>query len=194
MRDDRHDNTADLPGDAIKAESERAAKIEQLERTLADEREHSASLRSQVNELRFQSEILEKSYSKQLEDARQRAVDAEANAEELKARVAQLNSAREDAIALLTEAKAEIDRLSSHRNQLVQQAATQGSRYTDAADEQTADGTINTLLDDAKWVRDKKPDEDAPLQAEAEARAAEKAAAEEMISPELVFTAKSADS
>jgi DNA repair exonuclease SbcCD ATPase subunit len=190
MRDDRQPNSADLPGNAIKAESEQAAKIDLLERTLADEREHSASLRSQVNEFRFQIEILEKSYSKQLEDARQRAVDAEANAEELKARVAQLNSAREDAIALLTEAKAEIDRLSSYNNQLDRHAATRDGLHIDGADEQTADGTINTLLDDAKWARDKKPDEDDRLRAEAEARAAEKAAAEEMISPELVFTAE----
>jgi chromosome segregation ATPase len=179
---------------AREAEARSDAKIEQLERTLADEREHSASLRSSVNELRFQIEILEKSYSKQLEDARLRADAAEQRADEQQIRVAELDGARQDAIQLLTEAKAEIDRLSSQREQRNDPAVAPKGRPEVREDDVLSDeGTINTLLDDAKWVRDKAPDEEARLKAEAEAKAAEDAAHEDMISPDLVFTAKAAD-
>jgi hypothetical protein len=160
-------------------------------------------------------EILDKSYAKQLDDARQRAEAAEQNADRHRLRVVELDQAREDAIALLTEAKAEIDRLATERNRLNRQVPTRdgwpiGADATTAAADATAaaadtsadaaaaaelyaEGTINTLLDDAKWVRDKAPDEQALLKGEADARAAEQAAQEEMISPDLVFTARAAD-
>lgn len=177
--------------------AERDAKIEQLERSIAEEREHTANLRSTVNELRFQAEILEKSYSNQLKVARERSEAAEKKSNDQLIRIAELDSARKDAIALLTDAKAEIDRLTTERNQLNRQLASRdGWRVEDLTedDELSDEGTINTLLDDAKWVRDKQPDAAAAAKAEAEARAAEEAQAEEMISPDLVFTAKAADS
>jgi DNA repair exonuclease SbcCD ATPase subunit len=185
MSDDTTKDAIDSKGAAREAEARRDAQIEQLERTLADEREHSASLRSSVNELKFQMEILEKSYSKQLEDARARADAAGQQADEQQARLAELDGARQDAIQLLTEAKAEIDRLSNRQTQRNDPTAGRG--------ELSDEGTINTLLDDAKWVRDREPDAAATQQAEAEARAAEEAAQEEMISPDLVFTARAAD-
>jgi dTMP kinase len=196
MSDDSTKDAMDSKHGAREPEAHRDAEIEQLERRLADEREHSAGLRSSVNELRFQMEILEKSYSKQLEDARSRADAAEKRADEQRIRVADLDTARQDAIQLLSEAKAEIDRLSSLRKRSNDQPATRNDRpvgVLDEDDELSAEGTINTLLDDAKWVRDKEPGEEARLTADAEARAAEEAAQEEMISPDLVFTARTAD-
>lgn len=196
MSDDTTQDAIESRRAAREAEARRDAKIEQLERALADERGHSAALRSSVNELQFQMEILEKSYSKQLEDARARADAAEKRVDEQQVRVAELDGARQDAIQLLTEAKAEIDRLSNRRKPGSAQPTGRNDSLADAVgadDEYSEEGTINTLLDDAKWVRDKEPDDDARLKAETEARAAEEAAQEEMISPDLVFTARAAD-
>jgi len=194
MSDDTTKDAIDPKRAAREADARRDAQIEQLERTLADEREHSASLRSSVNELRFQIEILEKSYSKQLEDARARADAADQRADEQQARLAELDSARQDAIQLLTEAKAEIDRLSNRQKQHTDPSAGRSDWPARVVDDESSDeGTINTLLDDAKWVRDREPDEAAKQQADAEARAADEAAQEEMISPDLVFTARAAD-
>jgi hypothetical protein len=196
MSDDTTRDAIDSKHAAREAEARRDARIEQLERTLADEREHSASLRSSVNELRFQMDILEKSYAKQLEDARARADAADQRADDQQARIAELDGARQDAIQLLTEAKAEIDRLSNRQKQRNEPGAGRSdwpARVVDEDDEIADEGTINTLLDDARWVRDREPDEAAKQRAEAEARAAEAAAQEEMISPDLVFTSRAAD-
>lgn len=196
MSDDTTKDTIDSKRAARETEARRHAQIEQLERTLADEREHSASLRSSVNELKFQMEILEKSYSKQLEDARARADAADQRADGQQARLAELDAARQDAIQLLTEAKAEIDRLSNRQKQRSDPSAGRSdcsASVVDEADELSDESTINMLLDDTKWVRDREPDEAAKHQAEAEARAAEEADQKEMISPDLVFTARAAD-
>jgi chromosome segregation ATPase len=197
MSNDDPGKTSDDGRAGARAIAERDAKIEQLERSIAEEREHTANLRSTVNELRFQAEILEKSYSNQLKVAREQSEAAEKKSNEQLSRIAELDSARKDAITLLTDAKAEIDRLTTERNQLNRHLASRdGWQVEDSSedDELSAEGTINTLLDDAKWVRDKQPDAAAVAKAEAEARAAEEALAEEMISPDLVFTAKAADS
>ena len=98
-------------------------KIEQLERVIAEEREHSAALRESANELRFKLEILEKSYAKQLEDAKQRAESAERRNDENGARLAELDAAREDAIELLADARTELDR--RDRDSAVQHARFQ---------------------------------------------------------------------
>lgn len=177
--------------------NKRDAEVARLERAIEEEREHSAGLRSTVNELKFQAEILEKSYSKQLEDARLTAESAERKADQQTARIAELDSAREDAIALLTDAKAEIDRLEHERDQFRRQLASQnGSELEEVDCDDFSDdgGTINALMNDAKWVREKQPDDEERQKAEDEARAAEEAAAEDMISPDLVFTAKAGDS
>jgi hypothetical protein len=196
MSDDTTRDTIDSKRAAREAEARHDARIEQLERTLADEREHSASLRSSVNELRFQIEILEKSYAKQLEDARARADAADQRADEQQVRIAELDGARQDAIQLLTEAKTEIDRLSNRQKQRNDPGTGRSdwsARVVDEDGEIADEGTINTLLDDARWVRDSEPDEEARRKAHAEAQAAEEAAHEDMISPDLVFTGKAAD-
>jgi len=203
MSDETTSEAIDSKREEREANARRDAKIEQLERTLADEREHVARLRSSVNEVNFQKEILEKSYSKQLEDARARASSAEERTEELKLRIEELDGARQDAITLLTEAQAEIDRLSNRPKQHDSHTPVRGNPLTNRSnwpanvvetdDELSAEGTINTLLDDARWVRDKEPDEEARMKAQAEAQEAEEAAHEDMISPDLVFTAKAAD-
>jgi hypothetical protein len=56
---------------------ERDAIIKRLEQTIAEERKNSATLRETVDNLRFKTETLERSYAKQLADARQRGTSAE---------------------------------------------------------------------------------------------------------------------
>lgn len=184
--------------------------IERLERAITDEREHSAGLRATVDELRFKAEILERSYAKQLEDARRRADSAEQALTEQRARNAELDAAREDAVQLLTEAKAELDRLAHERDRFRRQLASRSGWGLDEAggaigaggagsgesgdDAETAeDGTINSLMDDASWLRKRRPIEEARAQAEAARRAADEPEGD-MIAPEAVFvTAKNDD-
>ena len=198
MSTDSPEDSVDAKRDDTAANAERDATIERLERAIEEERQHSASLRGTVNELKFQAEILEKSYSKQLADARQTAEAAESKAGEHLERIAELESARDEADKLLAQAKAKYDRLDSARNQTHQQLASSDAppikEDNQSAELAVEDGTINTLMNDAKWVREKQPDDEERSKAEAEARAAEEAAQEEMISPDLVFTAKAADS
>ena len=68
------------PSDTQNLEAER------LEQALAEERQHAATLRASVEDLRFKMTILEKSYAKQLADARTRAEAAEKGLAEEKAR------------------------------------------------------------------------------------------------------------
>jgi hypothetical protein len=164
--------------------------VARLERVLAEERERSASLLREVKELKFRTEILERSYAKQLEDARQRAVAAEQSLTEQRTRNAELDTARADAIQLLTDTKTEIDRLAKERDQFRRQQSSRDGFQVEAAREDIGDdggGTINTLMNDASWLKRQRPAEEARLKAEAERRAAEEAPVGDMIAPELVL-------
>src|SRR5690606_15949827 len=61
------------PAAAQAAPDELDAARERLERALAEERQKSAALRASVDGLQFKLDVLEKSYAKQLADARQHA-------------------------------------------------------------------------------------------------------------------------
>jgi hypothetical protein len=173
----------------------RDARIVELERLVAEEREHSAELRRSGDELKFQMDILERSYSKQLKDAREIADSAERSREELAVRVAELDQAREDSIELLAETRTEIDRLTAERDQLRRQLASRDGWEADPADADFAvdpdEGTINTLLDDDSWLRRKDPEREKLAQEEAAREAAaEDELARDMIDPALVFSGR----
>jgi dGTP triphosphohydrolase len=87
---------------------ERDTLIRRLEQALAEERKNSSTLREAVDDLRFKTETLEKSYAKQLADARQKAATAEQALAAHKAEVATFGADREETIRLLTEARAEL--------------------------------------------------------------------------------------
>lgn len=197
MSTDSPEISVDADRDEVAANADLQATVERLERAIEDERQHSASLRSTVNELRFQAEILEKSYSKQLADARQTAEAAQSNVGEHLDRITELESERDAAIQMLADAKAKYDRLDAARNQVHQQLSSSGPSPIAAKNKsvelEAEEGTINTLMNDAKWVGEKAPSDEEGSKAETEARAAEEAAEEEMISPDLVFTTKAAD-
>jgi hypothetical protein len=181
---------------------ERDATIERLERGLAEERQHSATLRGTVEDLRFKMGILEKSYAKQLADARLRAESAERGLAEEKARLAGIDGNHENTLKLLTETRAQLARVLAERDWLRKQPA-QGRRgapeapvLSRAAPDPTRDptgavqedeGTINALMADLSVPRERPSARPEDPRLGAQARDDGPAPSEEMISPELVF-------
>lgn len=172
----------------------RELKIERLERAIDDERRHSAELRATVDDLKFKMGILEQSYSKQLEDARKRSDAAESRIAEQGVRIAELDQARQDAIELLGETKTEIDRLTQERDQLRRQLASRdGWQVEGAVDDYSGDeGTINALMNDARWMRDRKPGEDKAKERVQDVET-DASPSEELIAPDLVFADRKSD-
>lgn len=179
---------------------ERDAAIERLERAVAEEREHAATLRNAVEDLHFKTEILEKSYSKQLADARERTRAAEQSLAERDARIVELESARKDTEQLLTEARAELERIVADRGRLDRPLAPGESvriravaRGEVGARARESLFTIDELMEDSSWLpeRQRARQEDAkpPLEVAVE----DEAASTEMLSPELMFTRKRSD-
>jgi chromosome segregation ATPase len=181
---------------AVSTESARDSTIERLERAVAEERENAARLRKKADELQFQLDINERSYSKQLADARKTLESAERELAGQKARNAELDAAREDAIELLSETRNEIDRLTAERDQLRRQLMSRdGWQVENVAGEPEDfgdEGTINALMNDVSWVR--KSEAAAAAQAKAAAsEAADEVVEEEMISPDIVLAARRSD-
>jgi hypothetical protein len=179
-----------IPSRNTSGEARAEPEVQRLESALAEEREHSARLQSEVRELTFKAQILERSYAKQLDDARRRAESAEKALTEQRTRNAELDALRADAIQLLTDTKTEIDELSRERNQLRRQLASRSGYQVEAAGDEAQDdggGTINTLMNDASWLKRRKPAEDARLKAEAERRTAEEEHAGDLLDPQLVL-------
>jgi len=182
------------PRDGAGPKAEDSA-VARLERELAEERENSARLLSEIRELKFKTEILERSYAKQLQDARVRAESAEKSLNDQRTRNAELDALRNDAIELLKDTQTEIDRLTKERNQLHRQLTSKSGYQVEGAEDEAGEndgGTINTLLNDASWLKRKRPVDEAKAKAEADAaaRAAEEAAAGDMLDPNTYLTAK----
>jgi len=179
---------------------ERDALIEQLECSLAEERDNAAELRQTVNELTFQKDTLETSYSKQLDDCRERQTTAE---DELAALQAELHDVGggEDILAQLAAARAELETVTAERDRLrdrIRQPAD-GKRFeeilapTDAAAEIDA-YSIDELLEDAIWAQDQARVDKQKAREAAKAAASAELPPEDMVSPDLVFPGKTADS
>src|SRR6185503_2694540 len=121
----------------------------------------SSTLRETSEQARFQLQILEKSYAKQLGDARTRADTAERDLAEKKARLAALDSG-EDTTKLLKEARAELAQVTAERDELRAQIARGGSYKPErarAAEPQVVPddgGTINALMTDSSWIQARK--------------------------------------
>jgi DNA repair exonuclease SbcCD ATPase subunit len=196
MSDDCRNELTETAREAQAARAERDAEIDRLNRAVAEERQHAAELRRTVDELRFKMDILERSYSKQLEDARLRAESAEQKTAEHGVRLAELDGARNDAIELLTEAKAELDRLNKDREQLRRQLASRDGWEVEGAGGEDFDfdeGTINGLLNDDKWIARAESEHQKQIRERASAQVVEDSPTEDMIAPELVLTRKTAD-
>ena len=145
----QHDDAA-KPGAAPRRGDKRDLEIERLERALADERANAVSLRESSDALRFQLEILERSYAKQLADARQRVDKPTKELAELKAQMAQFGLGGEDVAKILSELRADLLNVRAERNHLREQLgrpdASRGGSYGGRSNEQTSgDDTSDTI-------------------------------------------------
>ena len=174
---------------APSAPDPRDAIVARLERELADERQVSITLRETSEQARFQLQILEKSYSKQLADTRARADAAEHELVEKRARLAALDSG-EDTTKLLKEARADLAQVTIERDELRARLAKGGSyrpesaRRAEVATEDT--GTINALMTESSWVRAREAASEGHL--DAKVKPSEDAPAGDLLDPSLVYT------
>lgn len=178
---------------------EKDAVIEDLERCLAATRDDAAALRRNVDELYFQNDTLDVSYSKQLNDARERQEAAEEALAALQAELDEIGGG-EDILAVLTAAKTDLQRITAERDRLREriQQPVKGQRAA-AAPEPTDAGaeidaySIDELLEDAIWAR-----EQARINRERAGITASlpvlEEAPEDMVAPDAVFPDKTADS
>ncbi len=197
MSNDRTSAAAAAPaptGEPAAAPDERDAAIARLERALTEERQRSAAFRTNVEQLEFKLEVLEKSYAKQLADARERAESAARKLAEREAELEKLADKHNEVMARLAAANRELERTSIDREFLREPRARSAPpahaerRVLPAA---THDGTINALLGETPWSRDgRAPEGTEPAAADA---AEADAPPGEMLSPELVFTGKDDD-
>jgi len=173
----------------------RDATIERLERELEEQRDTAKRLQEALDAATFKAEILEKSYAKQLGEARDKRAAIEAELKEKEEILAGLGDGHEhtlrelaDAVAVIKVLKGEVMQL---RNLIAQGSPRQ--RKTDRPERalavaDTNDGTINALIANAGWL-EKKPAVGTG-QATATVDAEPAPPQEEMIAPDLVFTAK----
>jgi len=169
-----------IPTEEPEAPDERDAAIERLERELAEEAEHTTSLRKMVDELRFQAETLETSYAKQLEDARLRIEKAEQAIEAEKTRGTEFEQARKEALAALKNAEARIERLSAGAD-LMQTTGTPVSSSGGGGDAMS----IDEMLAEATIAPESEQDKN-----NAQPAAEPEESAEDMLEPDLVFANK----
>jgi chromosome segregation ATPase len=167
--------------------------IERLERELEEQRAAAQSLREALDAVTFKTEILEKSYAKQLAEARDKRTALESELKEKEEILAGLGGGHEHTLRELSDAVAVIKVLKADRDELRKRVAQAGFRErgqtkTRAPVRPDADGTINALIANTGWVQ-KKPGVGAG-QATAQVEAEPESPHEEMLSPDLVFTAK----
>jgi hypothetical protein len=197
--EDKAQHDAAKPAAAPAPVDERDLKIERLERALAEEKAHAVTLREGSDALRFKLEILEKSYSKQLVDARQRADASTKELTTLKAQIAEFGKGGEDTLKAVSEMRAELLNVTAERNQLREQLARGGApsksyggrSYAPKAPEASSD-TINALITSASLQGARERDEpgDGILNARVKL---EQGPSEVMVSPDLIFTDKDKD-
>lgn len=195
----------------------REAAIERLERELAEQREAAKTLRESLDAATFKTEILEKSYAKQLSEARDKLATTAAELKEKDEILANLGGGHEHTLRELNDALTVIKVLKKERDQLRKQmaqgvarprgevtkarallgddagglipssgSAGDGQAPRDSHDD-TSSGTINALIANAGWA-EKKP-EAGSGQGGARVEAGPQQPHEEMLSPDLVFTA-----
>jgi hypothetical protein len=190
----------------------RDTKIELLERELAEQREAAKTLRESLDAATFKTEILERSYAKQLAEVRDKRAALEAELKEKDEILENLGGGHEHTLRELNDALTVIKVLKKERDQLRKQMAQGGFRQratptskarallgaddipslaqkaaVDVEDDSTG-GTINALIANAGWAE--KKGVVGTGQATAQVAAEPEPAPQEMLSPDLVFTAK----
>jgi chromosome segregation ATPase len=189
---------ADPPAPA--APDERDLKIERLERALAEEKAHAVTLREASDAQKFKLETLEKGYSKQLADARQRADAATKELTELKGKLAQYGTGGEETLKKVEDMHSELLNMTAERNKLREQLAKsdtrRGAGYGNKTESRRpldeSSDTINSLIKNAGV--DSGPEKARGGDSNVNARVKlEQASAEIMVSPDLIFTEKDKD-
>lgn len=186
----------------------RDGQIERLEREVAEQRDAAKSLREALDAATFKIEILEKSYATQLAEVRDKRAAVEAELKEKDEILANLGGGHEHTLRELNDALTVIKVLKTERDQLRKQIAQGGFRphgeskarrllgsddntsasSSSTSDDDTSGGTINALIANAGWA-EKKPAVGTG-QATAQVETEQEPAHHEMLSPDLVFTAK----
>jgi hypothetical protein len=181
------------------APDERDLKIERLERALAEEKAHAVALREGADAQKFKLETLEKGYSKQLADARQRADAATKELTELKAQLAQYGTGGEETLKKIEDMHSELVNMTAERNKfrdlLAKSDARRGGGYGNKTDRRPLDessDTINSLITNAGVDpgAGKPRGGDSNLNQRVKL---EQVSSEVMVSPDLIFTEKDKD-
>lgn len=189
----------------------RDATIARLEQELAEQRDAAKTLRESLDAATFKIEILEKSYAKQLAEVRDKRAALEEELKEKNEILANLGGPHEHTLRELNDALTVIKVLKKERDQLRKQVAEGGFRQPkskahallDPADhksfaepassiDDTGSGTINALIANAGWVEKKSAV--GTGQATALVEAEPEPPPQDMLSPDLVFSAKDKES
>ncbi len=198
----------------------RDEKVAALTLELDEQRELAKSLREQLDAATFKIEILEKSYAKQLAEARDKSAAVDAELKEKNEILANLGGGHEHTLRELNDALAVIKVLKKERDQLRKQMAQgvarpRGGEVTKArallgddahglmpavsapgrgemvsSDDDTSGGTINALIANVGWAEKKAGAGAGHSSAQV---ATPEAPPPEMIAPDLVFTEKDED-
>ena len=188
----------------------RAATIERLESELEDQRAETALLQQELDATKFKTDTLEKSYAKQLTELRAKLASAQSELTEKEEILSGLGGPHEhtlrelsDALSVIKILKKQLDQLRKRKAQEKAQASSfrQRQDITKARailgeyaqglpgeGEDTSDGTINALIANANW--DKKKPGVGTGAATATVDPIPEATRTEMLSPDLVFTAR----
>jgi FtsZ-binding cell division protein ZapB len=173
---------------------ERDEVIEKLEAALGEQRDNAAALQSSVDELDFKNSTLETSYSKQLNDARERAEAAENALTELQAELDGVGGG-EDILATLATTRADLEVITAERDRLRARLRDPVGEQSSSCEEEFADSaldidafSVDELLEDAVWAK-----EQARINKERAGTAPPTAGADEtavdLVPPDLVFPA-----
>lgn len=182
------------------APDERDLKIERLERALAEEKAHAVALRDASDAQKFKLDTLEKGYSKQLADARQRNEVLTKELTELKSKLAQYGTGGEETLKKMEDMHSELLNMTAERNKfrelLAKADMRRGGGYGNKTEPRRpldeASDTINSLIKNAgiDAGADKPRGGDSNLSARVKL---EQASGEIMVSPDLIFTEKDKD-
>jgi hypothetical protein len=185
----------------------RDEQIDRLERELGEQRDAAKGLREALDAATFKIEILEKSYATQLAEVRDKRATLEAELKEKDEILANLGGGHEHTLRELNDALTVIKVLKTERDQLRKQMAQGEFRprgeskarallgsdvnthavTSTASDDDTSGGTINALIANAGWAEKKPTVGTGQATAQVET---EEPVHHEMLSPDLVFTAK----
>jgi hypothetical protein len=204
---------------AQSAPDSREAEIAELVLELGEQRDLAKNLRESLDAATFKIEILEKSYAKQLAEARDKLAATESELKDKEEILANLGGGHEHTLRELSDALTVIKVLKKERDQLRKQIAEGGFRKagpgttkarallgddarglmpapgddtrsgtSEPSHDDTSGNTINALIANAGWSEKKAGV--GTGQATAQVETPQQQPQEEMLAPDLVFTAK----